>query len=131
MGITTMLRPKGKRGRRKNLTGTDGRKIAPMSVALDHPAKGERVTAPCYTLRVGAIGDVERVEVAVDEGPWQSCRQAVGYWWYDWADYKGGWHRVVARACAADGRTIESETRKFRVALGPAQRPRHGELVRV
>lgn len=84
---------------------------------LDHPQQGEKITTPHYTFRMGTIGDIARVEISLNEGPWKACRNAVGYWWYDWADYAGGRYQVVARAHAKDGQIFTSEPCKFQVIL--------------
>ena len=49
-------------------------KTCEVCVAVDYPQQGEKITAPCYTFRVGAAGDPERVEISIDQGPWQPCR---------------------------------------------------------
>lgn len=94
--------------------------VKPVEVCavLDYPQQGEKITAPHYTFRVGTIGDIARVEISLNEGPWQACRDAAGYWWYDWADYAGGRYQVVARAHAKDGQIFTSEPRDFQVAGG-------------
>lgn len=52
---------------------------------LDYPQQGEKITAPHYTFRIGTVGDIARVEISLNDGPWQACRNAAGYWWYDWS----------------------------------------------
>lgn len=84
---------------------------------LDHPQQGEKITAPQYTFRVGTAGDIERVEISIDEGPWQICRNAVGYWWYDWSGYTSGRYQLAVRAQTKDNREFTSEPCKFQVAL--------------
>jgi len=93
-------------------------KTCEVCVAMDYPQQGEKITAPYYTFRVGATGDPERVEVSIDQGPWQSCRQSAGYWWYDWSGYTSGRYQAVAKAWARDGRVVTSEPRDFQVAGG-------------
>lgn len=83
----------------------------------DHPQQGEKITAPHYTFRVGAIGEIERVELSINNGPWQPCRNSVGYWWYDWADYAAGKYQAAVRAQTKDGQTFTSEPCKFQVVF--------------
>jgi len=90
-------------------------KAAGSCVVLDHPQQGEKITAPAYTFRIGTSGDITQVEISIDQGPWQTCRHSVGYWWYDWSSYLVGRHQAVARAKAKDGQMITLEPRKFQV----------------
>lgn len=89
-----------------------------VCAVLDYPQQGEKITAPHYTFRVGTAGDIERVEISLNAGPWQACRHSVGYWWYDWADYTGGRYQAVVKAWARDGRAVTCEPRDFQVAGG-------------
>lgn len=85
------------------------------AVVIDYPEQNEKVTAPAYTLRIGALAGARKVEVSIDDRAWQPCRPAVGYWWFDWAGYDSGRHEVACRAQLADGRVVEAESREFLV----------------
>ncbi|MHB0996046.1 MAG: hypothetical protein ACYC2I_06730 [Elusimicrobiales bacterium] len=117
MGITKMIRAIGKR---KTAPAKTGAGIAGGGgrVALDHPQQGEKITSPQYTFRVGALGDIERVEISINQGPWQVCRYSVGYWWYDWTGYGRGRYQAAVKAVAKDGRVATCEPVKFTVNLG-------------
>jgi len=82
---------------------------------IDYPSEGERVSKSGYTFRVGAEEALSFAEVSIDRGPWRPCRQACGFWWYDWSGYDGGEHMVTARAVAHDGRALNSTPRRFTV----------------
>jgi len=97
-------------------------KPSEVSAVLDHPQQGEKITAPRYTFRIGAVGAVERVEISLNEGPWQACRNAVGYWWYDWADYAAGRYQAVVKGQTKDGQAFTSEPCKFQVVSGTANK---------
>lgn len=84
---------------------------------IDHPKRNEVVESSEYTLRISAPEDLKRVEVAIDQGEWQPCRQAVGYWWYDWSGYGSGEHEVVSRVETSDGKRSRSEPHDFFVKL--------------
>lgn len=122
MGITKMLWSMNKKK-------TAAPKIAEtvksdaVCVVLDHPQHGVKITAPHYTFRVGTIGDIARVEISLNTGPWQSCRNAVGYWWCDWSDYADGRYQAVVRAQAKNGQIFTSEPCKFQVALSTDGKP--------
>lgn len=87
--------------------------LAAPKVTVDYPEENEKVGSPQYTIRIGTHGGVKNVEVAIDQGNWVPCRQACGYWWYDWAGYKDGEHEIVARIETSEGKRIASESREF------------------
>lgn len=86
-------------------------------LSVDFPQEGERIAAPQYTLRLSCPENVRKVEVAIDDGEFQACRQAAGHWWYDWAGYEDGAHEVVARIETQDGLTVSTEPHDFFVQL--------------
>ena len=94
---------------------------AAVKPTVDYPQRSETIVSEGYSIRLtvpdGALG----VEVSIDEGLWQSCRPAAGHWWYDWADYPEGSHRIVARHALPDGRRVSSEPRKTVVRRGSPQ----------
>jgi hypothetical protein len=90
--------------------------VAP-EITVDYPQERELVTSSGYTFRVAARA-ASRVEVAIDDSAWQPCRQADGYWWYDWSDYMSGKHQVIARIQPQnDGQKSTSQTCRFQVEL--------------
>ena len=117
MGINELLRLGSKR---KTVTHEreNAAKTSEVCVVLDHPQQGEKITSPHYTFRIGTSGDTERVEISIDQGPWQSCRYSVGYWWYDWSNYTGGRYQAAAKAWAKNGRVFTSEPCNFQVVGG-------------
>lgn len=97
-------------------------KPSEVRAVLDHPQQGEKITAPQYTFRIGTLGAIERVEISINTGPWQPCRNSVGYWWYDWADYATGRYQAAVRAQTKDGQKFTTEPCKFQVVLGTDQK---------
>jgi hypothetical protein len=86
-------------------------------ITVDYPQDRGIVTSHEYTFRLAA-GAASRVEISIDDNMWQPCRQADGYWWYDWAGYMSGKHQAVARIQPQnDGQKSTSETCRFRVEL--------------
>ena len=88
------------------------------AVSIDYPKRNERVSSPCYAIRVSAPADPaagDRVEVSIDDAPFAPCRFAAGHWWYDWTGYESREHQVVARMCA--GGRVSKATRRFVVEL--------------
>lgn len=86
-------------------------------VVLDYPSEKEVITSPNYTLRFGASGETQTVEVSIDGGSWQQCRQAGGYFWFDWANCLTGRHEIAARAKPFNGQIEELPARSVRVEL--------------
>ena len=81
-------------------------------VVIDYPQENEVITHPSYAIRIGASGNGV-VEVSIDGGEWNYCRYALGFWWFDWANYPGGTHRIIARLRDNDGKEIlKSKARK-------------------
>lgn len=76
--------------------------------AIDHPKEGEPI-GPSYAIRISAPGALA-VHVAIDQGPWLECREAAGYWWYDWTPEVFGVHEAIACALTPGGREAVSET---------------------
>ena len=80
---------------------------------VEYPEQDETIVSPHYTIRVAAARDADGVDVSVDQGPWQRCRNAAGYWWYDWSGYANGEHAVIARTRGENGRWIMSAPQEF------------------
>jgi len=88
---------------------------AAAGITVDYPQERERVIGPDYTFRIEAKS-AGRVEISIDDNVWQPCRQADGYWWYDWSGYMPGKHQAVARIQPQNnGRKSTSRTTRFRV----------------
>lgn len=108
--ITTANRSAAKRGGGKELA-----KKSELKISLDYPQEGERITGSHYSFRIKGIRDVGRIEVSIDSGPWEPCRHASGYWWFDWEGFPEGCHQAVVRGRTKDGRALNSRPRRFAV----------------
>ncbi|MFI5363441.1 MAG: hypothetical protein ACHQ49_15855 [Elusimicrobiota bacterium] len=86
-------------------------------LSVDFPRQGETIASDAYTFRISAPGDVQKVEVAIDQAEWRPCRQSAGYWWSDWSGYENGEHEITARLVTAEGRAISAEPHEFFVRL--------------
>lgn len=87
-------------------------------ILVDYPVENDIINGSAYVLRIGASHDFNAyVEVSFNNGEWNLCRFASGYWWYDWAYFKPGEFTVRARIVSAgDGRVIKmSDVRHFKV----------------
>ncbi|MFA5141170.1 MAG: hypothetical protein WC728_18265 [Elusimicrobiota bacterium] len=95
------------------------------SILLNYPKLNEKITSSDYSFRIESrIGGA--VEISIDDGPWQHCRDAAGYWWYDWRVGTPGKHKAVARVMTTEGQVPTTFPRYFHVGNGdatPAQKP--------
>lgn len=71
-------------------------------VRVNYPREGDSIIWPAYTFRIETKA-AGKVELSIDQNEWKPCRQAGGYWWYDWAGYQTGGHRAVARIQPQNG----------------------------
>ncbi|OGR87524.1 MAG: hypothetical protein A3J74_09835 [Elusimicrobia bacterium RIFCSPHIGHO2_02_FULL_57_9] len=90
---------------------------AEPEAVLDYPQEGEVIRSSQYTFRIGAPKHAQGVEICINHGPWQPCRQASGFWWYDWSDFKSGEYRVTARISSGKktGKVGALTPRRFQV----------------
>jgi hypothetical protein len=95
--------------------------IIPMKagkvVDLEYPREAETIIRDAYIFRISAPEGTRLIELSVNQGPWQVCRNAAGYWWFDWAGFKAGDYKARARAHMQSGRIEMSMLRKFKVKL--------------
>ncbi len=87
------------------------------SVSVVHPDEKETVSHTNYTFQVAVAEPAESVEICIDGGDWQPCRESIGLWWYDWTGYHASEHRALARLRRPDGTIASSEPRIFEVRL--------------
>lgn len=103
-----------------NVAKLEGPKQAVRSgpaVRVEYPREGETLTHSTYTFQIGALPEAHDVEVAIDNEDWKPCRESLGLWWYDWADYTTGEHVLVARSRSNGNDTAAtSAPRRFAVA---------------
>lgn len=78
--------------------------VASVPPTVDFPVQNETICSSHYTIRVSASEKAESVDVSIDQGTWQACRKAEGFWWYDWSDFDNGEHEVIARTPGKGGR---------------------------
>lgn len=83
-----------------------------VPVAVDYPRNEDRIGSRGYAIRVSAEAPGS-VEVSIDDDAWRTCREAAGFWWYDWSGYREGPHSVFARLRLPNGRGFLSERREF------------------
>jgi hypothetical protein len=89
--------------------------MAEIRPEIEYPQQGENILSPTYSFRVGAPAGAECVDVSIDQGEWRPCRNAAGYWWYDWSGYDDGEHEIIARTRAPKGRWLLSTPHEFMV----------------
>ena len=74
-----------------------GEKKSKYIIVIDYPKNNEVITHKHhYAIRIGTPNPGV-VEVSIDNGEFQKCRFASGYWWYDWHNISEGEHILIAR----------------------------------
>ncbi|PCI31999.1 MAG: hypothetical protein COB53_12760 [Elusimicrobia bacterium] len=87
-------------------------------VHIDFPREDDVLpTSGHYAVRIGGNTNTNTsVEVSFDNKKWFQCRQAAGYYWFDWYPTKIAGVTLVAR-CKNGGRAAKrSAPRKVRIA---------------
>lgn len=74
-------------------------------VFIDYPQENEVINPKHYAIKIGTNTN-SRVEISIDNGDWQPCRFAGGYWWHDWTGYTSGAHKITARVCDNNNKVI-------------------------
>jgi hypothetical protein len=101
--------------RSKIWDAVDAPRIVPM-ISVDHPKRRECIFFPEYTFRVETASPGP-VEISIDGEAWRPCRHSVGYWWYDWSDYRSGMHQAVFRLRPRGSEKTPNVACVFRVQL--------------
>jgi len=83
-------------------------------VVVQYPQEGEKVYKGHYAVRVD-VQNAQSVQLSINNGLWQDCREASGHYWYDWFPSEAGAFRLAARGLDEDGRIIKSPIRTCRV----------------
>jgi hypothetical protein len=86
-------------------------------LAVDYPRQNETISSSSYTIRVFAPEGAKRVDISIDQGPWMSCRDSVGFWWYDWSGYENGEHQIAVSMETSEGVRVISEPHEFYVEM--------------
>jgi hypothetical protein len=88
--------------------------IPAADIHIDYPREEELIIPGHYAVRLSGLPDAQ-VEISINEGEWQGCRTAVGYYWFDWEPATPGEVTLVARIKAGKGRQKKSESRFCRI----------------
>jgi hypothetical protein len=82
-------------------------------IIIDYPTANEAIVGFHYAIRIGASSD-GAVEISIDSADWLPCRNAAGYWWFDWENFSPGTHTITARIVNQSVRSLK-ETQKIKV----------------
>ena len=85
-------------------------------ICIDYPTANETVYCGHYCFRLGSLKEVPYMRVSINGGPWQDCRRANGYWWFDWWNFQTGSFTLEASS-EYEGKTVKTAKRKFKVTL--------------
>ena len=79
-----------------------------VSVTIDFPLNGDRISAQYYGVRISAPGG-RPVQISIDGGEWKPCRESAGHFWFDWTGIPAGEHKLTAQIQTADGKFKKSK----------------------
>jgi len=110
-----------KKATAKKSTTEVKKEVAPKTVSnanpnaylvIDYPVEAEQINSNHYAIRLGASPD-GYVELSFNDGEWNPCRYADGYWWFDWVYFNPGNYKLAARMVGNNGETVaKTGTRK-------------------
>lgn len=83
---------------------------------IDYPANNEQVYCGHYCFRLGSPSNISWLKISINGGPWQDCRCANGYWWFDWWNFTTGNFYAEAYGCV-NGKEVKTAKRKFKVVI--------------
>ena len=81
-------------------------------VVMDYPKNNETINSWYYAVKIGTGLNCEKVDISIDDKPWQACRYSNGYWWYDWTNYTPGSHQLIARMTKTNGQYLITKKRR-------------------
>lgn len=87
----------------------------PRAPAIDYPGEGDMIYSTHYAVRI-SLDAADAVEISIDNGAWQACRNAAGYYWFDWQPDSEGIHRLEVRARVGKGRWRRTDVRSCQSA---------------
>jgi hypothetical protein len=88
-------------------------------ILIDYPMEGEQVHEGSYAIRISTEPNAE-VEISINNGEWQPCRESLGYWWFDWQPLVGARCKLVARSRVGKGRWKKSAPRSCQIVNSDA-----------
>ena len=88
--------------------------VPTLEINFDYPKQEELVLTGHYAVRI--IGTLEaQVELSINNGEWNGCRTALGFYWFDWSPSELGETVLKARVRVGNGRWKISDERFCRV----------------
>ena len=97
-------------------TKTEKKAAAEDFINIDFPTNNEEIPIGTgYTIRISA-SQCETVQISVNDGDWMECRNASGYWWFDWDEIEPGRYKIYARMKKTDGTEAVSKRRLCKIA---------------
>jgi len=110
-------------------TAVTGKKAAPEKTRpvaesapegrIDFPKESEKVASGHYAVRISAPKGWD-VEINAGGTEWWGCREAVGFYWFDWWPAKPGRTTLSIRVKSGKGRWKKVSERACTVTVGNA-----------
>ncbi len=85
-----------------------------LEISIDYPKEEELVLLGHYAVRLAGTLDAQ-VELSINDGEWNGCRNALGFYWFDWTPSDSGETVLKARLRVGNGRWKMSTARFCRV----------------
>ncbi len=83
-------------------------------LSIDFPQEKEKVREGSYSVRISSDPNSD-VEISINDGPWEPCRESVGHWWFDWSPKSVARCKLVARSRVGQGRWKKSNIRSCEI----------------
>ncbi|PKN00881.1 MAG: hypothetical protein CVU77_08040 [Elusimicrobia bacterium HGW-Elusimicrobia-1] len=82
-------------------------RVSPVKhqISIDHPSHGDSISRSYYAIRISCSAS-GHAELSINGGPWMSCREAVGFRWFDWNPAESGEHVLAARLLDDSGAVV-------------------------
>jgi hypothetical protein len=102
---------KGSSATKKSAKTKEVKKSADVvSLSIDFPEEGASIYPGHYAVRISSSLS-EPVEISVNGSPWESCREASGYFWFDWWPEETGKTSISVRSKSTAGKTAKTSAR--------------------
>ena len=116
--VSSTRRTAVSKAKKTKTTTSSSEKAIPLAkdLYIDYPTSNEKVYCGHYCFRLGSPSNISWLKISINGGPWQDCRNANGYWWFDWWNFSTGNFYAEAYGCV-NGKEVKTAKRKFKVVI--------------